>query len=125
MTAFSQSFVEEMLDGNAFDRHTDVKITLTMDPNKEEFDLHKMILASNSTFFRKMFHNDPKNVYEIGGISYEDWSIAIRCMYLQEPPFVMTNSLRRTLDYLGCEKIIANHRSWIDSNAAEIMKNLA
>ena len=122
---FKEYFFEAIMEDSAFRRHTDVKIILTMDPNKEEFNLHKVILAANSTFFRKMFYNDPKNVYEIGGISYEDWSIAIRCFYLQQPPFVMTNSLRRTLDYLGCGKIIANHRSQIESGAEEIMKYLA
>ena len=112
------------MEENAFRRHTDVKITLTMDPNKEEFNLHKVILAANSTFFRKMFYNDPKNVYEIGGISYEDWGIAIRCMYRQQPPFVMTNTLLATLKYLGCEKIIENRRNQIESDAAQIMKYL-
>ena len=44
--AFSEYLVEEMMEENAFRRYTDVKIILTMDPNKEEFDLHKVILTS-------------------------------------------------------------------------------
>ena len=105
MTAFSQSFVEEMLDGNAFNRHSDVKIILTMDPNKEEFHLHKVILAANSTFFRKMFYNDPRPVYEVGDISKEDFDVVIAAMYGRGEFLAGTNSLMKTLDYLGCDKI--------------------
>ena len=112
MIAFSQSFVEDMLNGSAFNRHSDVKIILTMDPSKE-FHPQKAILAANSTFFRKMFYNDTKSVYEIGGISYEDWSIW------------RMEDLSATLHYLGCEKIIENHRRQIESGAALIMKYLA
>ena len=105
--AFSEYLVEEMMEENAFRRYTDVKIILTMDPNKEAFDLHKAILAANSSFFRKMFYCDPKNFYEIGGVNKEDFGLALGCMYGQQMPGRMTDTLLATLHYLGCDKIAA------------------
>ena len=104
---FSEYFFEAIMEDKAFRRHTDVKIILTMDPNKEEFNLHKVILASNSTFFRKMFYNDPKNVYEIGAVNKEDFDLALGCMYGKQTPCRMTDTLLETLHYLGCDKIAA------------------
>ena len=44
--AFSEYLVEEMMEENAFRRYTDVKIILTMDPNKEDKPHHLCVLET-------------------------------------------------------------------------------
>ena len=122
MTALSNLIFEELLNGQAFSRHHDVKIVLDMDPTKEEYNLHKTILALHSPFFRKMFFNEPtKNVFEVGGISKQDFDVVIAAMYGRVHLLSATNTLLQTLRYLGCDKIIANRQKMIKNVAENIL----
>ena len=124
MKALSDIFVEELRRGDAFNRHSDVKIILTMDPSKEEIHLHKTILAYNSAFFRKMFYNDPRPVYELGGIPRADFDVVIAGMYGRGNLLPATNTLSATLRYLGCNTILANRQRMIKDVAENILKSI-
>ena len=125
MTALSNLIFEDLLNGQAFSRHHDVKIVLDMDPTKEEYNLHKTILALHSPFFRKMFFNEPtKNVFEVGGISKQDFDVVIAEMYGRVHLLSATNTLLQTLRYLGCDKIIANRQRLTKDVAENILKSM-
>ena len=90
---FSKFFFEEaaiaLLRNDANDgilalsnaRFTDVTIILEDEPSRPSHKLHKLILAAHSSFFRKMFFRDPKEVYEIGAVSKKSFEDMISYIY--------------------------------------------
>ena len=62
-------------------RFTDVTIILEDEPSRPSYKLHKLILAAHSSYFRKMFHRDPREVYEIGAISKKSFEDMISYIY--------------------------------------------
>ena len=62
-------------------RFTDVTIILEDEPSRPSYKLHKLILAAHSSFFRKMFFRDPKEVYEIGAVSKKSFEDMISYIY--------------------------------------------
>ena len=58
--SLSQNFFEET--AIAMGDYEDVKIILSDDPIRPEYRLHKVILAAQSSFFRKLFYHEPKEV---------------------------------------------------------------
>ena len=78
----SEFFYEEagIALGNK-DAYTDVTIILSDDSGRPEYRLHKMILAVHSSFFRHLFYDEPKEVYEIGAVSKKTFERFISCIY--------------------------------------------
>ena len=56
-------------------------IILSDDPERPEYRLHKMILAVHSSFFRHLFYDEPKEVYEIRAVSKKTFDGFISCIY--------------------------------------------
>ena len=59
----------------------DVKIILVDEPMRPEYHLHKVILAASSSFFRKLFYHEPKEVYEIGAVTKKGFEAVLKLMY--------------------------------------------
>ena len=105
---FSENFIEEATNALGNFRYTDVKIILLDDPMKPEYNLHKVILAATSSFFRKLFYHEPKRVYEIGAVSKRGFEDVLGYIYRQTMTLTTDNydSIRETALYLGCEEIM-------------------
>ena len=129
---FSCNFFEQTTKALQKDAYKDVKIILSDDPMRTEFKLHKVILAAESSFFRKLFYYEPKDVYEIGAVSRRGFGTVLRCMYgsdkilvefdasLHLYTFAGRSTYLSTLDevmdvvvYLGCERLEALIRKMI------------
>ena len=107
---FSNNFFEQAAIALRNSSYSDVKIIITDDTMRPEYRLHKVILAAQSSFLRKLFYHEPKDVYEIGAISKGCFETVLRYMYggrliLTEQNYGETED---AIIYLGCEKIMAN-----------------
>ena len=112
--SFSENFIET-LDVSAVEkpRYWDVKIILSDDPMKPEYYLHKVILAAQSSFFRKLFYHEPKEVYEIGAVSKRGFEAVINILYGKTTYINDINNINDIVDsiedtalYLGCQLIV-------------------
>ena len=95
-------------------RFTDVKIILGDEPQKPSYKLHKLILAAHSSYFRKMFHRDPREVYEIGAISKKSFEDMISYIY-GGTLTVVNNDFDKILEpinYLQMEKLEELMKAW-------------
>ena len=109
MTKVTPTFSEVFFEESAFamGKYKDVKIILSDDPRRPEYQLHKVILAAHSSFFRKLFYHDPKEVYEIGAVSKIEFEAILGYIYGQKlEPVLYCWNIMVTLRYLGCDKII-------------------
>ena len=109
MTKVTPTFSEVFFEESAFamGKYTDVKIILSDVPRRPEYHLHKVILAAHSSFFRKLFRDEPKDVYEIGAVSKIEFEAILGNIYEQRfEPLLYHWSNSDTLRYLGCDKII-------------------
>ena len=68
--SLSGNYFEETAIALGNSAYKDVKITLSDDPERLEYRLHKVILAASSSFFRSLFFYDPKEAYDIGRASF-------------------------------------------------------
>ena len=100
--AFSEYFIEETNSS-----YKDVKFILSDEPMKPEYLLNKVILAAASSFFRKLFQHEPKEVYEIGAVSKRGFEHILGWMYGQDLTVTdeHVNAIMDTARYLGCEEI--------------------
>ena len=82
-------------------------IILSDDPMRPEYLLHKVILAATSSFFRKLFHHEPKKVYDIGMVSKSGFDSIMGYTYLQTLTVTRENfdDIKATAEYLGCDEI--------------------
>lgn len=105
--AFSEYFIEETNYALADSSYKDVKIILSDEPMKPEYLLNKVILAAASSFFRKLFQHEPKEVYEIGAVSKRGFEHILGWMYGQGLTVTdeHVNAIMDTARYLGCEEI--------------------
>ena len=76
---FSDNFFED----TEMSRYKDVKIILVDEPMRPGYHLHKVILAAFSSFFRKLFYHEPKEVYEIGAVTKKGFEAVLKLMYGQ------------------------------------------
>ena len=111
MTKVTPTFSEVFFEESAFamGKYKDVKIILSDDPRRPEYHLHKVILAAHSSFFRKLFRQEPKDVYEIGAVSKRGFESVMFYWFtgsLVLNNYVFDDTMRAAL-YLGCEKIEA------------------
>ena len=117
------TFSENFFEDTEMSGYKDVKIILSDEPMRPRYHLHKVILAAQSSFFRKLFYHEPKDVYEIGAVSKGGFEAIIDIMYGQRtlrytdyfPDCVTTRELdlgaEEELDlelwdtalYLGCQ----------------------
>ena len=90
----------------------DVKIILVDEPMRPEYHLHKIILAAQSSFFRKLFYHEPKEVYEIGAVTKKGFEAVLKLMYGQTLTLYTYSFdmdiiiiIQETSLYLGCRLI--------------------
>ena len=103
------------LSGNYFETaialgnsaYKDVKITLSDEPDRPEYHLHKVILAASSSFFRSLFFYDPKEAYDIGALSRFQFEAVIGYVYGQHLILTRHNydDIYSAVLYLGCDKM--------------------
>ena len=107
---FSKNFIEETAD--AMGNYRDVKIILSDDPMRTEYHLHKVILAAQSTFFRKLFYHEPKEVYEIGAVSKRGFENVVEYIYHGSLKLELNDDIFDDIEeaatYLGCTEIANN-----------------
>ena len=117
--SFNENFIET-LDVSAVEkpRYWDVKIILSDDPMKPEYYLHKLILAAQSSFFRKLFYHEPKEVYEIGAVSKRGFEAVIGLMYGRETSLdiLWWQFHGRVVDINNYIKIIEDTALYLDAN---------
>ena len=77
------TFSENFFEDTEMSRYKDVKIILKDEPMRPRYHLHKVILAARSSFFRKLFKHESKDVYEIGAVSKGGFEAIIDIMYGQ------------------------------------------
>ena len=77
------TFSENFFEDTDMSRYKDVKIILVDEPMRPEYHLHKVILAASSSFFRKLFYHEPKEVYEIGAVTKKGFEAVLKLMYGQ------------------------------------------
>ena len=107
------TFSENFFEDTEMSGYKDVKIILSEEPMRPWYHLHKVILAGQSSFFRKLFYHEPKDVYEIGAVSKGGFEAIIDIMYGQTLTYDMSDNRDRTdfsiiVDtcfYLGCRPI--------------------
>ena len=97
----SNNFLEETADALGDAKFKDVTITLD---DKSSFRLHKLILAANSSFFRKLFYHQPKITYEVGGVSKKSFEAMMGYMYFNTLTITPKNfdDILSAAQFLGC-----------------------
>ena len=97
----SNNFLEETADALGDAKFKDVTITLD---DKSSFRLHKLILAANSSFFRKLFYHQPKMAYEVGGVSKKSFEAMMGYMYFNTLTITPKNfdDILSAAQFLGC-----------------------
>ena len=107
--ALSENFFKEAAIALGNSSYMDVKIILSDDPMRPEYRLHKVILAAQSTFFRKLFYHEPKEVYEIGAVAKGAFDSVLGYMYGGDLILTEHNydDIMEVVLYLGCEKMEA------------------
>ena len=106
------TFSDNFFEYTEMSRYKDVKIILVDEPMRPEYRLHKVILAANSSFFRKLFYHEPKEVYEIGAVTKKGFEAVLKLMYgktltLYTYSYDMSDIIiiQETSLYLGCRLI--------------------
>ena len=97
----SNNILEETADALGDAKFKDVTITLD---DKSSFRLHKLILAANSSFFRKLFYHQPKMAYEVGGVCKESFEAMMGHMYSNTLTITPRNfdDILSAAQFLGC-----------------------
>ena len=105
--SLSGNYFEETAIALGNSTYKDVKITLSDDPDRPEYHLHKVILAASSSFFRNLFFYDPKEAYDIGAVSKLQFEAVIGYIYGQHLILTAHNweDILEAVLYLGCDKM--------------------
>ena len=103
----SENYFEETAIALGNSAYKDVKITLSDEPDRPEYRLHKVILAASSSFFRSLFFYDPKEAYDIGALSKFQFEAVIGYVYGQHLILTIHNydDIYSAVLYLGCDKM--------------------
>ena len=117
--SLSGNYFEETAIALGNSGYKDVKITLSDEPDRPEYHLHKVILAASSSFFRSLFFYDPKEAYDIGAVSKLQFDAVIDFIYGQHLILTEHNydDIWEAVLYLGCEKMKTLMKwKWEDGN---------
>ena len=86
---------------------TDAKLQLE---DGQDIPVHRVILAKNSTLYRKWFWHEDKDVYEVGAVSSEVMFIMLTWFHTRVLSLTEENvqSVLEYAHYIDCSEVISN-----------------